>query len=56
MIECRVVFDGNEIHIGKMCINRTCEGNEYKWDVYRGDEIESMFHTLEQAIKYCMEN
>ena len=52
MIEVKVVFDGESIRI-----------NNKRVDLYGGSEgcvcysVGSIgFHTLEQAIKYCMEN
>ena len=50
MIEAKVVFDGNDLIIGKYTIYRSaCTG----YGIYNMDKG---FDTLEQAVKYCMEN
>lgn len=51
MIEAEVVFNENEIEINGKTIVVDTESNE----VYLNDSGKS-FWTIEQAIKYCMEN
>ena len=55
MIKAEVVFDGDSIDINGFTISiQNCvEGVEY-W-VWKGDSCTELY-TIEEAIKYCLEN
>lgn len=52
MIRCEVDFDGDS-----MCVNGwyVYEGHEEYYEAIKDDELNS-FGSLEEAIKYCLEN
>lgn len=52
MIKCEVVFDGDEINFNHYEISKTIDG----WYVGNNTEWFMEFSSLEEAIKYCMEN
>ncbi|WP_236525025.1 hypothetical protein [Escherichia coli] len=54
MIKAEVVFDGESIFVN----GRTIKIHHLDWlyHVYELENHVDMFHSLEQAIEYCMEN
>lgn len=55
MIKCEVVFDGKEIHVNGFEI--VIEGFAYApFDIFKDGMWVKSVRTVEQAIKYCMEN
>lgn len=53
MVECEVIFDGSFIYLNSLTIERGCF--EYFITNSEGVVVKD-FVTLEEAVKYCMEN
>jgi len=53
MIKAEVVFDEDWIKLGDYELR---EGKNNMWHIYKNESHIDYFDTLEDAIKYCLEN